>query len=114
MESRRMAATTAPPTATTAPPTATTGLTVSSMMLVTPGLIAGLFSVCFAFCLRLVVMAKPTGKDIGHPKIDKLAAQVKSGAKAFLQEEYKYLAVFVAALGGLLGLTFAGLGGVVE
>merc|ERR1719375_1752524 len=89
-------------------------LEVNTMLLVVPGLVAGLFSVCFAFCLRLVVMAKPTGKDIGHPKIDKLAAQVKSGAKAFLQEEYKYLAVFVLALGFLLGLTFAGLGGFAE
>jgi H(+)-translocating pyrophosphatase len=89
-------------------------LEVNFVLLVAPGLVAGLFSVCFAFCLRLVVMAKPTGKDIGHPKIDKLAAQVKSGAKAFLQEEYKYLSVFVLALGALLGLTFAGIGGLME
>jgi H(+)-translocating pyrophosphatase len=99
-------------TPTAAP--ALAALEVNLMLLVVPGLVAGLFSVCFAFCLRLVVMAKPTGKDIGHPKIDKLAAQVKSGAKAFLQEEYKYLAVFVLALGFLLGLTFAGLGGFAE
>ena len=36
-----------------------------------------------SFCLRLVVMAKPTGKDIGHPKIDKLAAQVRSCIELF-------------------------------
>jgi inorganic pyrophosphatase len=74
---------------------------------IVPGIIAGGFSCGFAFCLRMVVLSKPTGKDISHPVIDKLAGQIKSGAQAFLAEEYKYLSVFVIALCLVLFGTFA-------
>merc|ERR1719326_1444302 len=43
-------------------------------------------------------MSKPVGKDIGFPKLDELALQIKNGAQAFLKEEYKWLGYFVAGL----------------
>ena len=36
-------------------------------------------------------MSKLVGKDIGFPKLDELALQIKNGAQAFLKEEYKWL-----------------------
>merc|ERR1719454_1937027 len=43
-------------------------------------------------------MSKPVDKDIGFPKLDELALQIKNGAQAFLKEEYKWLGYFVAGL----------------
>ena len=47
------------------------------------------------------------GKDINHPKLDYLSAKIKSGAMAFLKEEYKFLAQFVLALGVVLLILFS-------
>merc|ERR1712176_1503156 len=41
------------------------------------------------------------------PQLDFLAKQVKSGAKAFLKEEYKYLACFVIVLAATLAVLYA-------
>ena len=41
----------------------------------------------FITVLRRKIAAMPVGKDIGIPKLDKLAAQVKSGSEAFLSIE---------------------------
>jgi len=46
------------------------------------------------------------GKDINAPKVDYLAAKVKTGSIAFLKEEYKYLAIFVLILAIALGLLY--------
>lgn len=64
---------------------------------------------CFVFINFLYkrLMAAKTGSQIGHPKLDRLAAQIKSGATAFLKEEYRVLAVFVASAALLLFLVFA-------
>jgi len=46
------------------------------------------------------------GTEIDHPRLDYLAAQIKSGAMAFLREEYKYLSIFVFGLGIALLVLF--------
>merc|ERR1719440_2388083 len=52
-------------------------------------------------------MSKPVGKDIGFPKLDELALQIKNGAQAFLKEEYKWLGYFVAGLAITLLVIFS-------
>jgi K(+)-stimulated pyrophosphate-energized sodium pump len=66
-------------------------------------------SLCFFFITFLYRKLKrqKIGKDIDIPKLDKLAAQVKSGAIAFLREEYKYLFLFVVALATILTVLYA-------
>jgi len=71
-----------------------------------PGAIAGLFSCVFAVAMYSAVKSKPTGKDIGHPVMDKLAAKIKSGSIAFLKEEYKFLSGFVVMLACALFFVF--------
>jgi inorganic pyrophosphatase len=63
-----------------------------------PGVAAGALSCVFAVVQYYRVQAKPVGKDIDCPLLDTLAGQIKSGSKAFLKEEYKYLSVFVLFL----------------
>lgn len=60
-----------------------------------PLLVLGLLSLVFVCMLRSGLRAKETGKDIGEPKLDYLAEKVKTGSKAFLKEEYKFLTVYV-------------------
>jgi len=60
-----------------------------------PLLLVGLLSLIFVVVLRAKLVSKKTGVDIGHPKLDYLAAKVKSGARSFLKEEYKYLSLYV-------------------
>ena len=45
-------------------------------------------------------------KGIGH-KLDKLAAQIQDGAKAFLREEYKWLGYFVFVMAIILLILFS-------
>ncbi|CAD7949387.1 unnamed protein product [Amoebophrya sp. A25] len=70
---------------------------------------------CFVFISFLYkrLMAARTGSQIGHPKLDRLAAQIKSGAIAFLKEEYRVLGFFVGGAAFLLFLIFAGKQGIV-
>ena len=56
----------------------------------------------FIFYLYTKIWSYPIGKDIGHPAIDDLAAQIRNGAKAFLVTEYSFLTVFVLALAATL------------
>ena len=44
-------------------------------------------------------------KGIGH-KLDMLAKQIQDGAKAFLEEEYKWLALFVCFMACILLILF--------
>lgn len=77
-------------------------------MRVIPALVAG--AVCILFCGFLYWKLKKArvGSDIGQPYIDELAQMIKSGAKSFLWEEYKYLSFFVVALSLILfGIYFA-------
>ncbi|CAD7955898.1 unnamed protein product [Amoebophrya sp. A120] len=67
-----------------------------------PGTIAGALALVFIAFLQMTIKGQKIGADIGVPKLDKLAAQVKSGSKAFLMIEYKFLAVFVFILGMVL------------
>merc|ERR1719171_822417 len=67
-----------------------------------PGIVAGLFSCAFAFVQYKIMMGKKIGEQIGKPKLDKLAKQIKSGSIAFLKQEYTYLAAFVCFLAALL------------
>mmetsp|Transcript_124651 Transcript_124651/g.248800 ORF Transcript_124651/g.248800 Transcript_124651/m.248800 type:complete len:840 (+) Transcript_124651:66-2585(+) len=69
-------------------------------------LAAGLAAPAFIYYLHQRLMGEKTGEAIGKPRIDELAEQVKSGAKAFLREEYKYLAVFVVGFTIILGFLY--------
>merc|ERR1719271_1204567 len=73
---------------------------------VLPGVGAGAISCAFALVQYFRVQAKPVGKDIDCPLLDTLAGQIKSGSKAFLKEEYKYLSFFVVFLAAALFLCF--------
>ena len=56
----------------------------SPLAITWPAMVGGI--ACFAFISFLYkrLMAAKTGSQIGHPKLDRLAAQIKSGAIAFL------------------------------
>eukprot|EP00931_Biecheleriopsis_adriatica_P064807 TRINITY_DN3949_c0_g1_i5.p1 TRINITY_DN3949_c0_g1~~TRINITY_DN3949_c0_g1_i5.p1 ORF type:complete len:798 (-),score=189.29 TRINITY_DN3949_c0_g1_i5:68-2461(-) len=71
-----------------------------------PPLLASVFSLLFVSLLKFKLNRKPVGKSIDVPKLDVLAAQVKSGSKAFLKEEYKFLSVFVLVLALVLGALY--------
>jgi len=72
-----------------------------------PGVAAGAVSCVFAVIQYFRVKKNKVGKDIGHPLLDTLAQQIKSGSSAFLKEEYKYLSVFVVFLAAALFACFA-------
>jgi len=80
---------------------------ISPGMKVAPGLIGAALAFIFIVYLRSIVYAAKVGKDIDHPKLDYLSAKIKSGAMAFLKEEYKFLAQFVLALGVVLLILFS-------
>jgi len=71
-----------------------------------PPMVAGVLCLAFNLVLRWKLMKEPVGKDINVPKLDILAAKVKSGSIAFLKEEYKFLGVFVAVLAILLMILY--------
>merc|ERR1740138_72988 len=75
-------------------------------MVAVPSMVCALL--CFVFCIYLKSMLnkKKVGKDIDVPVLDKLSAQVKSGAMAFLKEEYKFLSIFVVVLAFVLFLLY--------
>ena len=62
-------------------------ITYSPLGIVWPALIGGLACFVFISFLYKRLMAAKTGSQIGHPKLDRLAAQIKSGSIAFLKEE---------------------------
>lgn len=67
-----------------------------AFMCVIPLLITGILSLMFVGVAVKMVKGCDTGASIGNDKVDKLAQKIQSGSKAFLFEEYKYLAVYVA------------------
>jgi inorganic pyrophosphatase len=72
-----------------------------------PGAIAGALCLVFIVYLRRTLLKKPIGKDIDVPILDKLGSQVRSGSKAFLTIEYKYLTAFVLVLACVLAGLFS-------
>jgi inorganic pyrophosphatase len=72
-----------------------------------PGIAAGAFSCVFALVQYYRMRAAKVGHHIGIPKLDKLAAQIKTGSIAFLRTEYTYLAAFVVFLAIVLFGLFA-------
>ena len=72
-----------------------------------PALLAGALAFSFILYLYTKLNKFETGADIGVKQLDDLSLQVKSGAIAFLAEEYKYLCVFVIALACTLYGLFA-------
>lgn len=62
--------------------------------------ILGLVGLAYMFVLRSWVIKQDTGTE----KMSKLASYVKEGAMAFLNAEYRILAVFVVIAGILLGI----------
>ena len=71
---------------------------IEAWQMAVPGVIASFCAFLFIVVQRNKLMSKPVGKDIGFPKLDELALQIKNGAQAFLKEEYKWLGYFVAGL----------------
>jgi inorganic pyrophosphatase len=71
-----------------------------------PAIAAGLCSFVFIAFLYTRLGGYKKGADIGVPLLDTLSLQVKSGAKAFLETEYKYLCVFVVSLAITLFILF--------
>ena len=71
---------------------------IQAWQMAVPGIIASFCAFLFIIVQRNKLMSKPVGKDIGFPKLDELALQIKNGAQAFLKEEYKWLGYFVAGL----------------
>ena len=66
-----------------------------------------------AIVFALVKFSAIIKKDAGDSTMQDIARQVQEGAAAFLKTEYKWLAVFVVIVGGLIALSDAenGLGG---
>jgi H(+)-translocating pyrophosphatase len=71
-----------------------------------PAVAAAACSFIFISFLYTKIASYKVGKDIGKPRIDELAAEIKEGAKAFLQTEYSFLAWFVVALAITLFVLF--------
>jgi Na+/H+-translocating membrane pyrophosphatase len=82
------------------------GRMIPALLCVPPMLAAAM---CLFFNLFFIMKLKKCkiGKDINIPKLDTLAAQVKSGSIAFLKEEYKYLGIFVVCLAIVLFILYA-------
>jgi len=74
---------------------------------VCPMLVMGVIAILFVIGLRMKLMKYKVGSDIGQPKLDVLAKKIKSGSIAFLKEEYKYLAVYVACWTVILVVLFS-------
>eukprot|EP00928_Gymnodinium_smaydae_P064872 TRINITY_DN4810_c0_g3_i1.p1 TRINITY_DN4810_c0_g3~~TRINITY_DN4810_c0_g3_i1.p1 ORF type:complete len:843 (-),score=173.40 TRINITY_DN4810_c0_g3_i1:80-2518(-) len=75
---------------------------IQRWMVAVPPLGAAFVCLLFVLFLKRRLNRKPIGKDITQPKLDVLAAQVKSGSRAFLKEEYKFLGAFVFVLAAVL------------
>ena len=80
---------------------------IQAWQMAVPGIIASFCAFLFIVVQRNKLMSKPVGKDIGFPKLDELALQIKNGAQAFLKEEYKWLGYFVAGLAITLLVIFS-------
>ena len=80
---------------------------IQAWQMAVPGIIASFCAFLFIIVQRNKLMSKPVGKDIGFPKLDELALQIKNGAQAFLKEEYKWLGYFVAGLAITLLVIFS-------
>jgi len=70
----------------------------SSIEAVSLGLAAGGVSLLFTFWLFHKLQQAPRGNDL----MNKISDQIKSGARAFLSTEYKYLAAFVVVVFAVL------------
>ena len=71
---------------------------MENMLLLVP--IFGIVGLIYMFVLRNWVVKQ----DSGSEKMSKLAAYIKEGALAFLNAEYRILAIFVVIAGALLGV----------
>ncbi len=71
---------------------------MENMLLLVP--MFGIVGLIYMFVLRNWVVKQ----DSGSEKMTKLAAYVKEGALAFLNAEYRILAIFVVVAGALLGI----------
>jgi K(+)-stimulated pyrophosphate-energized sodium pump len=71
---------------------------MENMLLLVP--IFGIVGLIYMFVLRNWVVKQ----DSGTEKMSKLAAYIKEGALAFLNAEYRILAIFVVIAGALLGV----------
>ncbi|MBA4738049.1 MAG: sodium-translocating pyrophosphatase [Cryomorphaceae bacterium] len=71
---------------------------MENMLLLVP--VFGIVGLIYMFVLRQWVVKQ----DSGSEKMSKLAAYVKEGALAFLNAEYRILAIFVVVAGILLGI----------
>ena len=72
--------------------------TMSAFQAGFPGLLGGLVAFFFIKVLYTKLMAHKKGSDIGIPRLDQLSEQIKSGSKAFLQTEYRFLGMCVIVM----------------
>jgi len=85
---------------------------LSNAEMVAPALVGAAFAFLFIIFLHGKLMAYPVGKDLVAKrggmgkKLDHLSKQIKDGARAFLLEEYKWLALFVLLMAVLLVVVF--------
>ena len=87
-------------------------LQITRTQVVLPGIIASAVAIIFINYLYGKLMAERVGKDLMRDKkmggkLDFLALQIQDGAKAFLQEEYKWLGYFVFFMAAILLILFS-------
>jgi len=82
------------------------GDTLQLVICAIPMLAMGFLSLIFVAIITKQLKGMETGAAIKCPRIDYLAAKVKKGAIAFLREEYKYLAGYVAFWAVVLVIVF--------
>ena len=77
------------------------------LICVGPMLLLGMLAVLFVLALRASLLKHKTGTAIDRPRLDHLAGKIKTGALAFLKEEYKFLGIYVAAWFVILAVLFS-------
>mmetsp|Transcript_117558 Transcript_117558/g.366173 ORF Transcript_117558/g.366173 Transcript_117558/m.366173 type:complete len:783 (+) Transcript_117558:88-2436(+) len=79
---------------------------VPTWQIALPALSSSFICLLFVRALWRRLSSYPTGTRIGFVRLDELAAQIKSGAMAFLQEEYAQMSRFVTFLSVVLCVLF--------
>jgi len=74
--------------------------------IVGPCLVASGACLLFVRILQRRLARKPAGQHIGCGRLDELAGQIRSGAMAFLREEYSKMASFVLSMAVILFFLF--------
>jgi len=76
---------------------------IEAPVAVSLGLVTGFISLLFVIYLVFVLKKAPRGSDV----MNEISDKIKSGARAFLATEYKYLAIFVVAMFACLVILYS-------